>query len=214
MSKKITILFMLFWAISAQYLFGQVDEGMKEMSLGYRMGFTIELPATDDKVATSVWKNYVKDFLGAKTKWNRKTKEYVSESVNNSVLDDGHGVAFYAKIKQNGDDVLLTLWVDQGSAFASSENGGSKEVEKILLKYALEVAQENLRLELENEEAVLKKLESQKKKLISAEKKYQKEIERAQDRLKDNEKEQEKTMKEIEAQLQKIKKVKNKLSDL
>lgn len=199
---------------SVFFLNGQIDDGMKEMSLGYRMSFTIELPDTDGKIATTVWKNYVKDFYGAKTKWNRKAKEYVSEGVKNRTLDEGHGVTFYAKVNENGNDALLTLWVDQGSAFASAENSGDREVEKILLRYALEVAQENLRLELEDEEAALKKLESQKKKLISAEKKYQKEIERAQERLKENEKDQEKIMDAIKEQLGKIKKVKNKLSDL
>ncbi len=200
--------------LASNFVLAQVEEAMKEMSLGYRMSFTVELPDTDEKVATTVWKDFVKDFYGAKTKWNRKTKEYVSADVDDRTLDEGHGVTFYAKVDERKGDSFLTLWIDQGSAFASSENGGDKEAEKLLLRYALKVARKNIQISLENEEDVLKKLESQKKKLISAEKKYQKEIERAQAHLKENEQEQEKINKAIEEQLKKVEDIKNKLSDL
>lgn len=214
MRKRIIITMILFMALSLNLVTGQVREEMKEMSLGHRTAFSIELPETGSKVASDIWKEYVKDNYGSKTKWNRKTKELVSEGVDSKSLDTGYGVTFYSTIDEKGDDVILVLWVDQGNAFASSENSGDKDVEKLLLRYALEVAQENIRIELSNEEDVLKKLESQKKKLISAEKKYQKEIERAQENLKKNEKEQGEVMKQIEEQLKKVEKVKNKLSDL
>lgn len=220
--KKL-LLFSSFLLLAGITLQAQVKEESKKMSLGTRNALVIEIPGVDDKLAETVWKNYTKDFYDSKTKWDRKRNEWVTADADIVALGMGNKISLYATIDEKGDDVEFCLWVDLGNSFVTKSGTPEryKEAEKLVLRYALELAQEKIKRDIREEEKNLEKLESDLKKLVSAQERYEREIEKARETIKQaeedivsNKKEQEDAAKLIKDQQELIEKIRKKLNDL
>ncbi len=196
----------LFFATSGK-LHAQVFERLKEMSLGVNNAISLEITMADEKLVAEVWKNYMKDFYDAKVKWDRKTKEYLAEDASIAAIGLGNTVDVYATMEEKGDNTIINTWFGLGGgAFLSSREhaGRYEEAEKLLLRFALEVAREKTRQELEGEKGELRQLQKELERLKAANDRYHKEIERAQEAIKKAEADIVQNAKDQEAMLGKI----------
>ena len=200
----------------------QVSESDKTMSQGSNNALQITIPSTDVKYVEKVWKDYSKDFDG-KTKKDRKSDEWFTDDGELIAIGGANTVDVYAKAAASGDDVNFTAWFDLGGAYLSSGTHPDqyREAEKLLMRFALEVAIQKTQDKLDEEEKTFKKLEGTLRSLERDNDRYHKEIEdakariaRAESDIQTNIKDQEKAKKEIEVQREVIEKVRTKLSEL
>ncbi len=213
---------LLSWSFCST-LSAQISEEDRSMSQGVKNGFVLEIPNTNTKVVEKVWKKYVKQYSG-KTKKDRKSDEWFTDNaIARDIAGGLNAMDIYASIEDSGDGVRFTTWYDLGGAYLNSYEHGEQvdEAQKMLMVFAIEVAKEMTRIELEQEEKRLKDLDNTLKKLVRAKEGYEKEIEAAKERIakaeaniETNIKDQENTHDQIEAQKEVIKEVEEKLSDL
>ena len=165
------------------FAIAQIKEKKQKMSLGNNNALILEIPETNKKFVSKLWQTYVEDFYDSKTKWNRKENEWVTDDADIVALGLGNSVDLYAAVNQAGKNTKVTMWVDLGGAFLSSKKHHNRylEGEKLLMRFALEVAKETTRVELEEEEKKLKKMENEFKRLELAKERYLREIERAKE---------------------------------
>ena len=201
----------------------QVHEEMKEMSLGTRNALVITIPNVSKKLAANIWKSYTKDFYDSKTKWDRKKDEWVTANADIVALGMGNKVNLYAITEEKKDDVVFSIWIDAGNAFINEADHPERyrEAEKLVMRYALELAQAKIKLDMKEEDKKLDKMQSSLKKLVNAQARYEKEIEKAKAAIKKaeenivkNKKDQEEAGKAIVAQEKLIDTIRKKLNDL
>lgn len=216
---SITLLFLGFTLETT----AQVHEETKKMSLGARNALVITIPNVSKKLAASVWKSYTKDFYDSKTKWDRKKDEWVTANADIVALGMGNKVNLYAITEAEKDDVVFSLWIDTGNAFINEADHPERyrEAEKLVMRYALELAQAKIKLDMKDEDKKIDKMRSNLKKLVSSQARYEREIEKAKSTIKKaeenivkNKKEQEDAEKAIEAQEKLIEAIRKKLNDL
>ena len=222
--KNLLFTLILFLSIGiSNQIIAQVQEETKEMSLGVRNALVITIPNVSEKLAGKIWKTYTKDFYDSKTKWNRRASEWITAEADIVALGMGNDVNLYVRLEEKKDDVIFSLWIDTGNAFINKTDHPKRyrEGEKLVLRYALELAQAKIKLDMAEEEKKKGKMESQLKKLISAQKRYERNIEKAKAAIKkaeqnivDNKKEQEDSTKEIATQAELIDTIRKKLNDL
>ncbi len=219
------LLLLLFFAFFAQYapLNAQIAEQEKTMSQGLHNALVLELPDCQDKFVDKLWKKYLKDYKGGKTKKVKKEPELFTDDVQIPAIGGANTVDLYTRIRENGDDVFLSLWVDLGGAYLNSAEHPDRylEGEKLLMRFALEVTKEKIKIEIKNEEDKLKDFERTLKKLERANDNYHRDIEQAKEKIKKaedniekNVQEQDSTRKQIEDQQEVVRKVIQKLEDL
>ena len=191
----------------------------KTMTKGTNDALVLELPDSRQKLVEKLWKKYIKQFK-ASTKKIKRSNEFLSHAAQiHSITSEP--LNLYTSFSQRGNNVYLSLWMeleedhflsayDDSSAFAEAEN--------ILIHFAGQVEKENIRIELQEEEKRLKKLESTLKKLERNNDSYHKEIEtakariaKAEEKIITNEQEQEDTQAMILEQLEVVNKVKERL---
>ena len=215
-----TLLFLLGLSTFSQ---AQVRESQRKMSQGTHAALVLSIPDVEDKFIRDLWSDYIKDFYDTKTKRNRKTKEYFSDNAEIVALGGNNPVDLYATFEEDKDDVEMNVWIDLGGAFLNSTDHPDrfKEAEKIMMRFALEVAKETTKVELEEQEEMLEDLEDDLKKLKKNNDRYHKAIENAkkkiaeaEDDIVENEKEQEAMVKKIAEQMKAVEAVKKKLNDL
>ncbi len=213
------ILTSLLFLISFSFLSAQISEQEKSMSVGVYNSLTLELPDTEKKFAENIWKKYTKQFKG-KTRKNKKAKEYFTE--NGSMAGIGN-VNMYSHLSGSKTDTKLTIWIDLGDEYLNSYTHADQymEAEKMLMRYALEVTREKIRIELEDEEKQLSKLNKKLKKLERSNDNYHRDIRVAEEKIKkaeqsiiENEVSQEETRSSIEQQKAAVEAVKKRLSDI
>ena len=129
----------------------------------------------------------------------------------------------YSHLSGSKNSTSLTVWVDLGDEFVNSYSNSEQytEVEKMMMRYALEVTREKIRIELAAEEKRLSRLNKGLKKLERANDNYHREIRVAEERIKraeqniiENEVTQEETRSSIEMQKAAVEAVKKRLSDI
>ncbi|MCO6490407.1 MAG: hypothetical protein J5I98_18475, partial [Phaeodactylibacter sp.] len=220
--KPLVILFAFFLA-AGYSLQAQVSEQTRKMSQGANNALILEIPNADAKLVAEVWKNYMKDFYNAKPKWDRKAKEWFADNTDITAIGRGNTVDIYASAEDKNNGTDFSLWIDLGGAYLSSREHPERysEAEKLLLRFALEVAREKTRQELEGETDEMKKLQREMGRLKSLNERYHKEIERAEEAIKkaqqdivDNEKLQEDMLLQIAEQEKVIEGVQKRLNDL
>ena len=132
-------------------------------------------------------------------------------------------VNMYSHLSGSKNSTSLTVWVDLGDEFVNSYSNSEQytEVEKMMMRYALEVTREKIRIELAAEEKRLSRLNKGLKKLERANDNYHREIRVAEERIKraeqniiENEVTQEETRSSIEMQKAAVEAVKKRLSDI
>ena len=216
MKNLFTLILFLF---SFSVLTAQISEQEKTMSAGVYNSLTLELPDTQKKFAENLWKKYMKQFDG-KMRRNKKAKEYCIENCN--MIGVGK-VDMYSHLSGSKTSTSLTVWVDLGDEYLDSYSNSEQytEVEKMMMRYALEVTREKIRIELAAEEKRLSRLNKSLKKLERANDNYHREIRVAEERIKraeqniiENEVTQEETRSSIELQKAAVEAVKKRLSDI
>jgi len=200
-----------------------VKESSRSMSQGNNNALMIEIPGLSEKVVSDIWKKFLKDFYDTKTKWDRKTKEFLNDDADIAALGNGNSVDIYAVTEGKGDQVLLVMWVDLGGAYLSSSEHEDRyeEAERILMRFALEAAREKIKMDIKAEEKNLKKMEGDLDKMKNQKERFEKTIEKAQETIRkaeedivNNEKQQENQVKTIEDQKKLIEQIQKKLNDL
>lgn len=200
----------------------QIEEGNRSMSQGVHNALTLEIPNVTEKTVEKLWKKYIKEYDG-KTKRNRKADEYFTDNAEIAAIGGSNTVDVYARIAESGDDVYITTWFDLGGSFLSSDDHPQAytEAEKIMMRFAINVAQKLTQDELDEQLKKLKKLESRLNKLRNANDGYHRDIENAKKRIAraeanivENEEEQVTANEEIEEQKEIVKEVQKRLNDL
>ncbi|GJM35145.1 MAG: hypothetical protein DHS20C18_41460 [Saprospiraceae bacterium] len=220
---KLFVTFSFFFLSILGTTFAQVYEQSKTMSQGTRSAIVIDIPNTDEKLVGKIWQSFTKDFYDSKTKWNRKTDEWVTAEADIVSLGMGNDVNLYTTAEKSGDGVIFTMWTDLGDSFLSAKDNPERyrEAEKLLMRFALEVAKEEVKFELKDEEKNLKDFSSDLKKLQNEKERYEKDIEKAkeaivkaEEAIEKNIQDQEDMVKKIELQEQQVEVVRKKLNDL
>ena len=191
----------------------------KSMTKGINDALVLELANSRKKLVEKLWKKYIKQFK-ANTKKVKRSDEFLSHAARISSIS-AEPVNLYSSFTERGNDVYLSLWIEmeEDNFFSSSENSDVfLEAENILVHFAGEVEKENIRIELQEEQKRLKKLEIVLKKLERNNDSYHKDIEsakarivKAEEKIIANEKEQEDTQAMILEQSEIVNNVKERL---
>lgn len=221
--KKQTILPVLFLLLIGQFGYSQIIERSAKMSQGVQNALVLDIPDTEAKLVGRLWQNYMKDFYDNKPKYDRKSNEWFSDDAKIVAIGKGNSIDVHTNVKEAGDGTALTMWINLGGAYLSSSEHPDRytEAEKMLMRFALEVARETTRMEMESEEKELKKMESELRKLKVANDRYHKEIARAEEAIQkakeniaQNLVDQENMVSKIENQGKVIEVVRQRLNDL
>ena len=209
--------------ISFQFAGAQLYEKAVPMSEGNKNALTLTLPRISVKDAEKVWQQYMDDYYDSKAKWNRKTKEWIISDADIVALGRGKAVDMYTTFDQDGDGVKVNLWVDLDGEFLTSREYPDRytDAEKLMMRYALEVAKASVQEELDAEQKELDNMETDLRKLKNANEKYHRDIERAQEAIRKaeedivkNVRDQEDMVKKIELQKKLLEEIRKKLNDL
>ena len=201
-------------------LSAQISEESRSMIKGVKNALILELPESDDRMVKKWWTGFMKDH-SAKPKRVKGSDEVLSAGASIS----GIGAPdVYAKADQVGSGVYMTVWFEQGEDnFLSSaaDATGYTEAEKFLMRFALYVMREKVKIELNEEEKEFKQLNNELAKLERDNASYHREIEQAQERIRraeanivTNLENQEKTKSDISNQQEVVDEVKRRLSEL
>lgn len=221
--KKQILLPILVFLLIGQLGYSQISERNAKMSQGVQNALVLDIPDTDAKLVGRLWQNYMKDFYSNKPKYDRKASEWFSDDAKIVAIGQGNSVDVHANAAKAGNGTALTMWINLGGAYLSSANHPERyaEAEKMLMRFALEVARETTKMEMDGEEKELKKLESELRKLKVANDRYHKEIARAEEAIQkakeniaQNEIDQENMALKIENQGKVIESVRVRLNDL
>ena len=201
-------------------------DGAPEVELyeerGMQTSLNISLPDVRKSVVDRVWKNYTRSQLGSTAKYNRKTREFVAAQAKAPAIASGP-VNLMSRSSQMGADVHFTLVVDAQSSFLNTglTPRRASNAQSLLEDFALEVRREKIRMQVEEEEKNLKRMESSLQQLKNANVRYHREIEMAQQRIaraneniQQNEKDQVTAADQIKAQAKLLEAVKKQLSQL
>ena len=199
-----------------------ISETEKVMSQGTKNSLSVNLSKSNAKFAEKIWKDFIKQYKGD-YKRDKKNDEYFLDNAMIAGIGGGNTVDMYMKFNETNDNTTATLWIDLGGAYVNSKDFKDKysEAEKMMFNYAITVSKEQTKLQLEEQQKALKKLESDQK---SLEKKnaglladiedYKKKIAKAEEDIKTNLKQQEETKVKMETQKKVVDEVQTKLNNL
>jgi len=181
-NKFFTILALL---LLPTFALPQVQEKMLDMSAGQQPALVLEIPGVSQDLVSDYWRQYMKDFYREKPKWQRRDEEWLSDDADISALGIGNTVDVYAKTEKRDENIEIQMWVDLGGAFLNSREHPDRyiEAEKLLLRFALEVAREKMRLDIEAQEDRLKEMNRDLDRLASQKERSEREIERAKETI-------------------------------
>ena len=204
-SKSFNSLFLLLLLLPT-LAFAQVREKLLDMSAGQQSALVLEIPSVSQELVSDHWKQYMKDFYREKPKWQRRDDEWLSDDADISALGAGNTVDIYAKTREREDNVEIQMWVDLGGAFLNAREHPDRytEAEKLLLRFALEVAKEKMRLDIEEQEDLLKDMNRDLRRLSSQKKRSEREIKRAKETIQKAEADIEQNLQEQEEMQAKI----------
>ncbi|MCH2081861.1 MAG: hypothetical protein MK226_05685 [Saprospiraceae bacterium] len=221
--RKAILLSFLFVFVTSIFATAQIRESQRKMNQGSNNALVLSLPDVEERFIKKLWQDYMDDFYDVKTKKVRKAKEYLSDNAEIIAIGGNTPIDIYAYFEGDQEDLELTVWFDLGGAYLSSTDHPNryKEAEKMLMRFALEVAKESTKVELEDQEDLLKDLEKDLAKLKKDNNRYYKAIENAkkkiaeaEENIEQNEKDQLATQTKIEGQLKAVEAVRKKLNDL
>ena len=121
------------------------------MIKGMNNALVLELPDADERLVKKWWASYMKDY-DAKPKRVKGGDELLSASADILAIGGSDGVDIYSRLDQIGAMTVNTVWFDLGEeiGYLSSSIDGDKyvEAEKFLMRFALFVTKEKIKLEL------------------------------------------------------------------
>lgn len=199
MKKLIFILITIFAAtgiISAQ----EVSERETSMSLGKKIGFSIDIDGADDDITEDVWKKYIKDY--GKSKRNKKAKEYYVVGARVPMIAGSSDVDLYIKFDERVGLTTATLWIDLGGSFVNFDEHPKEAqgAEEFLTEFYLAVKNKAITEEMKNQEKELNKMDKELRKLEKKNTGYHKDIEKAKEKIEKAEKDIEQNLKDQEDQ--------------
>ena len=217
-----TFVLMLLFA-GSQAVDAQVTSNRRSMSQGNNYALTLEFPNADDKLVRSLWEEHLKDNYKAKPKKVKKSRGETMAKVNGIPgVTVGTKADIYSAVNDNGSGSELVVWIATPDGYVSPELGSGRylEAEKMLMRFALDVSREQIRLQIEDEEDALRDLEKDLDKLRKDKERFEKDIldaeraiQEARNNIDRNLTEQEAKQNEIEAQIQKVEGTKRRLKD-
>jgi len=177
----IVLVSLIIFSVNAQEDY-VINEGLAKMSRGEQNSFTITIPRASESVSADVWKKFTRGFK-AKSKLDKKSREWFSDDANIEKISE-NSVDIYGRFSESTVDnsTDLTVWVDLGGLFLSSETNPDKAkyTEEVLRQYANEVMVEVVQEELKIEEGKLKDLDKDLSKLIKDNEGFHEEISKAE----------------------------------
>lgn len=220
--KNLIFLFLLFLLPNAMQ--AQITEEMRSMVKGMNNALVLELPETESRAVKKWWNSYMKDY-GARTKKVKGGNEYLSAAAEISSISSSSDINVYSLLSEIGDMTTNTVWFELGDekGFVSSDLDNSQyiEAEKFLMRFALYVTKEKIKIELNEEEKEMKQLTNELGKLERDNQNYHREIEQAKERIKraeanivTNLENQEKAKADIENQQEVLEEVKKRLGEM
>lgn len=201
--------------------FAQVSERAKSMSLGANTAFSVTIDGADKKMTEKYWKKYLKEH--GKVEHNKKAKEHYMEQVRIPAISGASLVNIFSKIEEGKDQSTLSLWIDNGSSFVSSDDTPKEAegAEFFLRDFRIMLTKEVIMEELKDEEDKLKDLNKDLSKLEKKNKDLHKDIEKANEKIRKAEEgiennliEQDNKKAELEAQTEKVQEVTERLNSV
>jgi hypothetical protein len=196
-----------------------ITEDTRLMSLGSRPSYQMSMRDTDSKTVNKLWNDYCKDKVGAKLKFNKKTKENVAMGVSSGIVP-GTTADLYSTITERGEEVLLTIWLDKGSSFvnAKDDQSNANNVMGFLKEFGYEIERNSIQGMLVKEmdkskelDKRIAKLGKEKDGLYKDIAEWEEKIRKAREAIKENDATQVTTKKEIETQTKAVETVQQKL---
>ena len=199
MKKIIYLLITIFTAtgiISAQ----EVSEREMSMSLGKKVGFSIDIDGADDKITEDVWKKYIKDY--GKSKRNKKAKEYYAVGARVPMIAGASDVDLYIQFDERVGMTTANLWIDLGGSFVNFDEHPKEAqgAEEFLTEFYLAVKNKAITEEMKKQEKELKKMDKELRKLEKKNTGYHEDIEKAKEKIEKAEKNIEQNLKDQEDQ--------------
>lgn len=206
------------------FLQAQISEESRSMVKGMNNALVLELPDSDERLVKKWWSTYMKDY-DAKPKRVKGGDEMLSAGADIVAIGGSGGVDVYSRLDQIGAMTVNTVWFDlgEGKSYLSSNGDSDKylEAEKFLMRFALFVTKEKIKIELIEEEKEMKQLTNDLTKLEREKTSYEREIEQAKERIKraeanivTNLENQDKAKGDIDNQKEVIEDVKRRLSEM
>jgi len=220
--KQFKLLFCLL--VIPFFLQAQITEEARNMVKGMNNALILELPDTEQRLVKKWWSSYMKDY-DSRPKRVKGGDELLSAGADIIAIGGSNGVDIYSRLEQIGTMTINIVWFDlgEGEGYLSSkgDNGKYIEGEKFLMRFALFVTKEKIKLELIEEEKEMKQLTNDLTKLEREKTSYEREIEQAKERIKraeanivTNLESQDKAKGDIENQKEVIEDVKKRLSEM
>lgn len=212
--------FALFTTLS---LTAQITSERKAMSVGVYEGLQLSVPDLGPDIVADIWSDFTKDFYDARSRYDRRAKEYSAEGAKIDAIGQGEEVTLYLVAEEQGNGTLATMWVRFGDAFVSTDQFPNRyiEAEKILMRFGLECAKAKVRMDIELMEDGLKDMRRDFDRLVSDKEGYERDIEKAREAIRaaeaaiqENMAAQGAKQEEIERQLEAIETLKRELNDL
>lgn len=220
--KQVRLFFILL--IFPFFLQAQITEESRNMVKGMNNALILELPDTEERLVKKWWASYMKDY-DSRPKRVKGGDELLSVGADIIAIGGSGGVDVYSRLDQIGTMTVNVVWFDlgEGTGYLSSSGDSGKyvEAEKFLMRFALYVTKEKIKLELIAEEKEMKQLTNDLAKLEREKTSYEREIEQAKERIKraeanivTNLENQDKAKGDIENQKEVIEDVKRRLSEM
>jgi len=220
--KQIKLFFILF--VFPFFLHAQITEEPRNMVKGMNNALVLELPDTEERLVKKWWASYMRDY-GSRPKRVKGGDELLSAGADIVAIGGSGGIDVYSRLDQIGAMTINVVWFDlgEGEGYLSSNGDSGKyvEAEKFLMRFALFVTKEKIKLELIAEEKEMKQLTNDLTKLEREKTSYEREIEQAKERIKraeanivTNLENQDKAKGDIDNQKEVIEEVKRRLSEM
>jgi uncharacterized protein YoxC len=181
---KKSILFTFLFALAFFTGQAQMESYTKDvsMSLGTLPALVVDLNEIPSKVATDYWTAYLKEY--GKLKKNRKADELFAEDIRIPLITPTE-IDLFSKVEDLQNDSRIYLWIDQGSAFLSSDQDPAvfKNAKKFVDDFAVYAEKKHVEELLDSAEKDLKGLEKDLKGLGKDKESYEKNIEKAKETI-------------------------------
>ncbi|MEL6141916.1 MAG: hypothetical protein AAFU67_09890 [Bacteroidota bacterium] len=191
-TQKLTLVSLLSLAVlflAPIALNAQVSSQEMGMSQGSHEGMVLELPGAEVKMVEKLWTSFTKDNFKAKTKKERKSKEFQSLNIAIPGVSAGDKVDMYAKVVERGNGSEMMVWIGSNDGWINPKELPERyvEAEKMLMRFALDVSREQINLQIAAEEKALNELEKELDRLRKDKDRYEKNIEKAKQAIAENE---------------------------
>jgi hypothetical protein len=206
------------WSLTAQ-----ISAQRLSMSEGVYEGLQMTVPDLDTKTVAEVWGDFTKENYDARSRYDRRSKEYQATEAEIPAIGQGDPVNLYMTAAELNNGTLVTVWIKFVDAFVSREQFPDRyiEAEKVLMRFGLDCAKEKVRLDIKQMEDELQEMRRDLDRLARDKERFEHDIEKAREAIREAEGQIEENMaaqgakqQEIEQQLELIKAMERKLNEL